>query len=61
MSTSWREGENRTEWNFEFRSEPDRLVDLDHATCGRIVDEALELEDEYGWKVLDEHLLACFA
>jgi hypothetical protein len=49
----------RTEWDFELRCELYRFADLHYATCSRIVQETLEMEDKYGWKRLDEHLLAC--
>lgn len=39
------------------------LAILDYATRGRVVGEALEIEDEYRWKRFDEYrdLLARFA
>ena len=36
----------------------DRLADLDYTACGCIVPETLEMENENGWKRLDERLLA---
>jgi predicted transcriptional regulator len=45
---------NRTKWDFELRGKLDRLADLDNATRGRVVQEALEVDDKYGWKRLDE-------
>lgn len=33
----------------------DGLVNLDYAARSRVIHEALEMEDEYGWKSLDEH------
>jgi hypothetical protein len=34
-----------------------RLADLDYAARSRVVKEAFEMKDEYGWEGLDEHLL----
>ena len=55
-----RRGENEkcTEWDVELEGKSDRLADLDYTACGRIVPESLEMENENGWKHLDEHLLA---
>jgi hypothetical protein len=52
-----------TWWDFELRGKLDRLANLDYATRGHVVQEALEMEDQYRWKRLDEHrdLLARFA
>ena len=47
----------RTERDFELGGEADRLADLNYTACGRIVLETLEMENENGWKRLDEHLL----
>jgi hypothetical protein len=52
------ENEKRTEWDFQLGGELDRLADLYYTACGRIVPETLEMENESGWKRLDEHLLA---
>ena len=54
-------GGNHTEWDFEFRREPNRLTNLDYAIRSRIIQESLEMEDENGRKCLDEHLLAPLA
>lgn len=50
--------ENRTDWDFELRCELNRLADLNHTIRCRIVQEALKMEDENGWKRLDLHLFA---
>jgi hypothetical protein len=47
----------RTERDFELGGEADRLADLNYTACGRIVLETLEMENENGWKRLDENLL----
>ena len=52
------EGKNRTKWDFELRRELNRLVNLNYAIRRGIVQEALKMEDENGWKRLDLHLLA---
>ena len=51
------EVEKRTEWDFELRCKPYRLADLLYAICGCIILEALEMEDESGWKRFEKHLL----
>ena len=48
----------RTGWDFELRGKADKLADLNYTACGCIVPETLEMENENGWKCLDEHLLA---
>ena len=48
----------RTRWDVELRVKLDMLADLNYATCGFIVPETLEMENENGWKRLNEHLLA---
>ena len=48
----------RTEWDFEVWFKPDRLSDLRYTPRSRIVYETLEMENENGWKRLDEYLLA---
>lgn len=53
-----KEQERRTEWNVQIRSELHRLADLDYAARSRVVKEAFEMKDEYGWEGLDEYLLA---
>ena len=60
-STGRNERENRTEWNFELRRELNTLADLMYAIRGRVVQEALKMENENGWKLLDLHLLAHLA
>jgi len=57
-SRGWR---HDVRWNFELRCKLYGFADLHYATGGCIVQEALEMEDKYGWKRLDEHLLACLA
>jgi hypothetical protein len=55
------ERESRTWWDFELRHELNRLADLIYAIRGRIVQEALKMEDENGWQRLEKHLLARLA
>ena len=55
------EYEKRTEWDFELGGKVDKFADLNYTACGRIVLKTLEMENENGWKRLDEHLLACIA
>ena len=50
-----------TEWDLELRRELHRLADLDYATCGRVVEEALEMQHENRRQRFDEDLLARFA
>jgi len=38
----------RTEWDLELWGELHRLADLDYAACGRVVEEALEMQHENG-------------
>ena len=52
---------NRTEWDFDLRRELNMLVDLNYAIRGHIIQEALKVEDENGWKHLDFHLQARLA
>jgi hypothetical protein len=52
---------NRTGWDFELRRELNILVDLNYAIRGHIIQEALKVEDEKGWKHLDFELLAHLA
>src|SRR6266852_3084100 len=54
-------GKNRTEWDFEVWSKPDRLSDLRYTARRRIVSDAVEMEDEYWRKRLDENSLTCVA
>jgi hypothetical protein len=53
--------ENRTEWDFEFWRQLDRLSDLRYTARRRIVSDAVKMEDEYWRKRLDGYLLACVA
>ena len=50
-------------WNFELRRELNGLADLIYVirASGLIIQEALKMEDENGWKRLDLHLLAHLA
>jgi hypothetical protein len=59
LSLGCRRGENekRTEWDVKLVGKLDRFADLNYTACGRIVPETLEMENENGWKRLDEHLL----
>jgi hypothetical protein len=50
----------RTEWDFELWFKLNRLSDLIYAPRGRIVYEALKMEDKNLWKCLEKHLLGCF-
>jgi hypothetical protein len=50
---------NRTEWDFEFWCQLDRLSDLRYTARRRIVSDAVKMEDEYWRKRLDEDLLTC--
>jgi hypothetical protein len=50
-------GENRTDWDFQLRRKLNRLAHLNYAIRGRIVLEALKMEDENGRKRLNLHLL----
>jgi hypothetical protein len=54
-------GENRTVRDFKLWRELNRLPDLIFAIRGRIVQEALKMEDENGWKRLEKHLLVRLA
>jgi hypothetical protein len=45
----------RTLRDFELRGQLNRLAILDYATSGRVVGEALEMEDEYRWKRFNEY------
>ena len=49
---------NSTKWYLELRREPDRLADLNYAIRDYVVQEALEVEDENGWKHLNVRLPA---
>jgi hypothetical protein len=60
-STGGKERETRTQWYFELRCELNGLSNLNYAICGRIIQEKLKMEDENGWKGLEEHLLARIA
>ena len=50
-----------TWWDFKLGGELNWFTDLNYVICGRIVQEALKMEDENKWKRLDLHLLACLA
>ena len=52
---------NRTEWDLEVWLKTDGLSDLRYTAHRRIVPETVEMENENGWKYLDEHSLACIA
>jgi hypothetical protein len=54
-------GENRTEWDFEFWCKLNELSDLRYTARSRIVSDAVEMEDKYWMKCLDENLLTCVA
>jgi hypothetical protein len=56
-----RKNKTRTEWDFELWRELDGFSDLDYATRGRVIEEALEMKNEHGRERLDQHLLARFA
>ena len=60
FSLGCRRGENEkhTEWDVELGGKLDTLADLDYPACGRMVPKTLEMENENGWKRLDEDLLA---
>ena len=47
-----------TKWDLKLRSELNRLSNLDHTTSGGVVQEALEMDDEYRWKHFNESLPA---
>ena len=47
----------RTGRDVELRVKLDMLADLNYSACGCIVTETLEMENENGWKRLNEHLL----
>ena len=53
--------ERRTEWDSELGGKLDELADLNYTACGCIVSETLQMENENGWKRLDEPLLAGIA
>jgi hypothetical protein len=56
LSLGWHggnKGKNRTEWNFELWCEQNRLSGLNYAIRGHIIQEALNMEHENGWKHLD--------
>jgi hypothetical protein len=61
VSAATNKGENRTEWDFEFWCKLDGPSHLRYTARSRIVPKTPEMEDENGWKRLDEHLLACMA
>ena len=51
----------RTEWDFKLGGKLNILADLNYTAFGRIVPETLEMENENGWKRLDESFLARIA
>ena len=55
------EYECRTERDIELWREPNRLVDLNYAIRGHIIQEPLKMEHENRWERLYEHLLARLA
>jgi hypothetical protein len=61
LASGGKEWETRTWWYFELRGEPNMLPDLIYAIRGRIVQEALKMEDENGWKRIEKRLLARLA
>lgn len=56
-----RQKENNTEWNVELRTEKNKLADLYYTIRGHVIQKALKVEDENGWKHLNVHLLARLA
>ena len=62
LSIGYREKtENRTGWDLEVWSKLDGLSDLRYTAHGRIVSDAVEMEDENWRKRLYENLLTCVA
>jgi hypothetical protein len=61
MVARGKQGKIRTEWDVELWREPNRLVDLNYAIRGHIIQEQLEMEHENRWERLYEHLLARLA
>jgi hypothetical protein len=64
LSLGWygeKKRENRTEWDFKLRREVNRFTDLNYAIRRRIIKEALQMEDQNGWKRLNLHVLARLA
>jgi hypothetical protein len=59
--SSERKEKERAERDLKLWRKLDGLANLDYAACGRVVKEALEVQDEHRGKRLDENLLACFA
>ena len=45
----------RTWRDFKLGRQLNRFIILDNAPSGRVVGEALEMEDEYRWKRVNEH------
>ena len=59
MNLSCREkGENRTEWDFEFWCNLYGLSDLHYTARRRIISDAVEMEDKYWRKRLNETCIA---
>ena len=48
-----------TNWDFEFWCESNGLADPIYALRGRIVHEALKMENKNLWKRVEKHLLGC--
>ena len=64
LSLGWygeKKRENRTEWNFKLWREVNRFTDLNYPTRRGIMKEALQMEDQNGWKRLNLHVLARLA
>ena len=64
LSLGWHEERkrvNRTGWDFKLRCEVNRFIDLNYAIRCPIIQEALQTEDQNGWKCLDLHVLARLA
>ena len=60
--SGWHRGnkrENPTNWDFELWRKLNGLSDLIYTFRGRIVHEALKVEDENLRKRLEKHLLGC--
>jgi hypothetical protein len=53
LANTGEQRKNITKWYFELRRELNRLADLNYAIRDYVVQEALEAEDENGWKHLN--------
>lgn len=60
-NTRGKNEKNRTKRDLELKRELNWLTDLNYAIHGSIVQKALEMEDENGWKRLEKNLLARLA